>query len=137
MDTAAPIIPRPQAIADTAFAEKFLERRHRLIGYLVKLNNAVEHGLADLSQALLGRFCDTLMDYLCASQLHVFRRLAAPPRSQALVAVTTEAGLTFYDRYAEARAVRLTELKDALEHAVRVLCARFELEDELLETNSR
>jgi len=115
-------------LTDQAFGDS----RQRLISYLVKLNRALDDNLPDLSQALLSRFCDALVDYLSEGHFRVFQRLSLPARSYALIAATTRAGMAFNDRYGLLTEIRVVEVKGALEQVARVLCARFELEDDLL-----
>ncbi len=112
--------------------QTFGECRQRLISYLIKLNQALNDDLVDLSQALLSRFCDSLVDYLSAGHFRVFQRLSLPARSYAVIEATTQAGMAFNDRFGEVENVRLSEVKNALEQIARMLSTRFELEDELL-----
>ena len=112
--------------------QSFGQCRQRLISYLVKLNHALNDDLPDLSQALLSRFCDSLVDYLSAGHFRVFQRLSLPAHSYALIEATTQAGMAFNDRFGELRTIRVADVKAALEQIARVLSTRFELEDELL-----
>ncbi|MEZ5559255.1 MAG: Rsd/AlgQ family anti-sigma factor [Pseudomonadales bacterium] len=128
---------REQATAATAAFfeqadESFTQTRQRLISYLIKLNHALNEDLVDLSQALLSRFCDSLVDYLSAGHFRVFQRLALLPREYAAIEATTEAAMSFNDRFGNVRDVDLAALKSGLERIARVLSTRFELEDELL-----
>ncbi len=123
------------ATADSYFVhadQSFGQCRQRLISYLVKLNHALNDDLADLSHALLSRFCDSLVDYLSAGHFRVFQRLAVPGRAYAMIEATTHAGIEFNDRYGSLTEVRVPEVKAALERLAQVLSERFELEDELL-----
>ena len=61
--------------------ESFNHCRQRLISYLVKLNHALNENLQDLSQALVSRFCDSLVDYHSAGHFQVFQRLVPSPHS--------------------------------------------------------
>lgn len=112
--------------------ESFVACRQRLISYLVKLNHALDADLPDLGQALLSRFCDALVDYLSVGHFRVFQRLSLPPRCYALIEATTQAGMSFNDRFGAAREIQVSEVKRALEPLARALSSRFELEDELL-----
>jgi regulator of sigma D len=112
--------------------QTFGECRQRVISYLVKLNRALNADLPDLSQALLSRFCDALVDYLSEGHFRVFQRLSLPAQSYALIEATTQAGMAFNDRFGDLNAIRVADVKCALEQVARVLSARFELEDELL-----
>src|SRR5690606_5170460 len=114
--------------ADRAFGAS----RQRLISYLVKLDHALADDLPDLSQVLLGRFCDSLVDYLSEGHFRVFQRLSLPAGPYALIEATTQAGMAFNDRFGAGRNVPAADVKDALERMARVLASRFELEDELL-----
>jgi regulator of sigma D len=118
--------------------QSFGRCRQRLIRYLVKLNQALNDDLADLSQALLSRFCDSLVDYLSAGHFRVFQRLSVPPRAYALIESSTQAGMAFNDRFGDpAGDLHLTDVREALERLARLLSLRFELEDELLCAESR
>ncbi|HEX7035023.1 MAG TPA: Rsd/AlgQ family anti-sigma factor [Pseudomonadales bacterium] len=126
---------RRPAAADRYVAEadrSFIACRQKLISYLVKLNDALDARLPDLSQALLRRFCDALVDYLSAGHFRVFQRVSLPAGTYALIEATTEAGMTFNDRFGGARRVVIDEVRGALEVLARALSERFELEDELL-----
>lgn len=121
----------------TSADQSFGESRQRLITYLVKLNHALNDDLPDLAQALLSRFCDSLVDYLSEGHFRVFQRLSLPAGSYALIEATTQAGMAFNDRFGHLAAVRVSEVKQALEQMARVLSTRFELEDELLYAEPR
>jgi regulator of sigma D len=86
--------------------QTFGECRQRVISYLVKLNRALNADLPDLSQALLSRFCDALVDYLSEGHFRVFQRLSLPAQSYALIDATTQAGMAFNDRFGDRREVR-------------------------------
>lgn len=116
--------------------QSFGECRQRLISYLVKLNQALNDDLVDLSHALLSRFCDSLVDYLSAGHFRVFQRLSLPGQAYVIIEATTQAGMAFNDRYGDATDIRVSEVKASLEQIARVLSSRFELEDELLCANS-
>lgn len=116
-------------LADRSFSEC----RQRVISYLVKLNHALNDDLVDLSQALLSRFCDSLVDYLSVGHFRVFQRLSLPADSYAVIEATTHAGMAFNDRFGSLGSIRVTDVKPALEQMARVLSTRFELEDELLD----
>ncbi len=137
METATDTLHRLRATASTdpylmAADRSFSDCRQRLISYLVKLNHALNGDLADLSHALLTRFCDSLVDYLSVGHFRVFQRLSLSARSYALIEATTNAGLAFNDRFGDLPSIRLAEVRHALEQMARVLCTRFELEDQLL-----
>lgn len=138
MQTATPTARRhatmPPAGRFSVPEKSFSECRQRLISYLVKLNHALDDGLADLSQALLSRFCDSLIDYLSAGHFRVFRRVALPAHSYVLIEATTQAAIDFHDRFGDLSAFDVTDVKQALEPIAHLLCTRFELEDELLYT---
>lgn len=112
--------------------QSFGECRQRLISYLVKLNHALNDDLPDLAQALLSRFCDSLVDYLSAGHFRVFQRLSLPADAYAVIEATTHAGVVFNDRFGDAREIRVQDVKTELERIARALSTRFELEDELL-----
>lgn len=120
-------------LADQAFGAS----RQRLISYLVKLNLALEEGLPDLSQALLARFCDSLVDYLSEGHFRVFQRLPLPPPSYARIEATTQAGMAFNDRFGALAEVPMAALRQSLEELAQVLTRRFELEDEVLGAEPR
>lgn len=123
------------AVADRYVAEadrSFITCRQTLISYLIKLNDALDARLPDLSQALLNRFCDALVDYLSAGHFRIFQRVSLPAGRYALLESTTEAGVAFHDRFGAVRRVRIDEVRQALELLARALSERFELEDELL-----
>lgn len=131
----AQIRTRHATAADGYFLQadrSFTQCRQRLISYLVKLNHALNADLPDLSQALLSRFCDALVDYLSAGHFRVFQRVSLPPRSYALIESTTHAGMAFNDRFGAVRDVSVADVKGALEQLARELSNRFEMEDELL-----
>lgn len=112
--------------------ESFTECRQQLISYLVKLNHALSDDHVDLSQALLSRFCDALVDYLSAGHFRVFQRLSLPATAYAIIEGTTQAGVAFSDRYGDIANFDMNAVKEGLERLARLLSARFELEDNLL-----
>ena len=118
--------------ADTNFANC----RQQLITYLVELNNALDNGLADLSQALLTRFCNSLVDYLSAGHFQVFQRLIPEPHEYAAIESTTLVAMQFNDKYGELASVDIAQVKTALEKLALVLGTRFELEDDILSSHS-
>jgi regulator of sigma D len=133
MDTLAPAHRSATADGYVQQAdESFVACRQRLISYLVKLNHALDADLPDLGQALLARFCDSLVDYLSAGHFRVFQRLSLAPRCYIAIEATTQAGMAFNDRFGAVREIRVAEVKEALEPLARALSNRFELEDELL-----
>lgn len=127
------------ATEDFAFRadHTFGECRQRLISYLIKLNRALSEDLTDLSRALLARFCDSLVDYLSAGYFRVFQRVSLPGRSYAVIEATTQAGMSFNDRFGDVEHAQLGEVREALEKIARVLSTRFELEDDLLRSEGR
>jgi len=135
METVTDVNRLATATADSYFHfadRSFGECRQRLIGYLVKLNRALNDDLPDLSHALLSRFCDSLVDYLSAGHFRIFQRLSLSGDAYALIDATTQAGVAFNDRFGELGEVQVPALKAALEQIARALSARFELEDQLL-----
>lgn len=112
--------------------QSFGECRQRLISYLVKLNQALNDDMPDLADALLSRFCDSLVDYLSAGHFRVFQRMSLPADAYAVIDATTQAGVAFNDRFDELRQAGPAQVRTALEQIARVLSARFEIEDELL-----
>lgn len=136
METAATdTLQRLHATADR-YADQadrsFSDCRQRLISYLVKLNHALNEDLADLSHALLTRFCESLVDYLSVGHFRVFQRLALSAGPYAFIEATTQAGMAFNDRFGDLGSIRVSEVREALEQMARVLSTRFELEDRLL-----
>lgn len=134
MHAATDTLPRPAA-ADAYVIQadrSFTICRQRLISYLVKLNHALDADLADLSQALLSRFCEALVDYLSEGHFRVFQRLSLSPRRYVLIEASTQAGMTFNDRFGAGRDIDVAEVKHALEQMAQVLSERFEVEDALL-----
>ena len=126
-------LPTDAATALQAASEQsFQELRGRVICYLVKLNHALDKDLNDLSQALLSRFCDTLVDYLSAGHFQVFQRVVPLAHEYAAIESTTQLAMTFNDNFGNLRTVDIPEVKAALEHLALVLGTRFELEDDLL-----
>lgn len=127
------------AAADEFFSEadqSFTECRQRLISYLVKLNRSLRDDLPDLTQALLPRFCEALVDYLSAGHFRVFQRLSLPATAYAIIEGTTQAGVAFSDRYGDPANFDMHDVREALERMARMLSARFELEDNLLYSES-
>ena len=115
--------------------KSFGECRQRLITYLVKLSHAMDANLPDLSQALLSRFCDALVDYLSAGHFRVFQRVVPRPDQYAAIESTTRVAMAFNDRFGEVGQVQIPELKLRLETLALVLGTRFELEDEILDAD--
>ncbi len=113
----------------------FATCRQGLITYLVELNNALDEGLADLSQALLNRFCNALVDYLSSGHFHVFQRLIPAPHEYAAIESTTRVAMQFNDEFGELETVNIERVKNALEQLALVLGTRFELEDDLLSSH--
>ena len=120
------------AALKAASDQSFQELRSRVISYLVKLNHALDKDLGDLSQALLSRFCDTLVDYLSAGHFQVFQRIVPTAHEYAAIESTTQLAMSFNDQFGNLRSVDIPEVKAALEALALVLGTRFELEDDLL-----
>lgn len=112
--------------------ESFQQSRQRLISYLVKLNHALNENLQDLSQALVSRFCDSLVDYLSAGHFQVFQRIVPAADEYAAIESTTRVAMTFNDRFGNIRYVNVPEVKAALEQLALVLGTRFEVEDDII-----
>ncbi|MCZ6640777.1 MAG: Rsd/AlgQ family anti-sigma factor [Gammaproteobacteria bacterium] len=110
----------------------FTTCRQRLITYLVELNNALDAGLEDLSQAILTRFCNSLVDYLSAGHFQVFQRLIPAPHEYAAIESTTLVAMRFNDEFGDLESVNIAQVKAALEQLALVLGTRFELEDDIL-----
>ncbi len=110
----------------------FANCRQRLITYLVELNNALDQGLTDLSQALLTRFCNSLVDYLSAGHFQVFQRLIPEPNAYAAIESTTLVAMRFNDEFGDVDSVNIKQVKASLEQLALVLGTRFELEDDIL-----
>ncbi len=110
----------------------FANCRQRLITYLVELNNALDQGLTDLSQALLTRFCNSLVDYLSVGHFQVFQRLIPAPHEYAAIESTTLVAMRFNDEFADIESVNIKQVKGSLEQLALVLGTRFELEDDIL-----
>ena len=113
----------------------FSNCRQRLIAYLVELNNALDQNLNDLSQALLTRFCNSLVDYLSAGHFQVFQRLIPAPHEYAAIESTTLVAMRFNDEFADVESVNIHEVKNSLEKLALVLGTRFELEDDILRSH--
>jgi len=112
--------------------ESFSQCRQRLISYLVKLNHALNEDLQDLSQALVSRFCDALVDYLSAGHFQVFQRIVPAPHEYAAIESTTREAMTFNDRFGNVQHVDIPVVKAALEQLALVLGTRFEVEDDII-----
>lgn len=106
--------------------------RQRLISYLVKLNHALDENFIDLSDALLGRFCDSLVDYLSAGHFRVFQRTVPSADEYAAIESSTREAMVFNDAFGNHGDVDLREVKRALERLALTLGTRFELEDDML-----
>ena len=120
-------------IADTTFCDC----RQRLITYLVKLNHALDEDLVDLSQAILSRFCDSLVDYLSAGHFRVFQRVALTAYEYAAIESTTHVAMSFNDVFGDAVDLNVGKVKVALEGLALALGTRFELEDVILLADHR
>ena len=132
-ETQPSTMPRDAAAAlNAASDQSFHELRSRVISYLVKLNHALDKDMSDLAQALLSRFCDTLVDYLSAGHFQVFQRVAPLPHEYAAIESTTQRAMAFNDQFGNLRSVDIPHVKAALEQLAMVLGTRFELEDDLL-----
>ena len=116
------------ASSDKAFADS----RQRLIAYLVKLNQALDQDLTDLSQALLQRFCESLVDYLSAGHFTLFQRVVLAADEYAAIESTTALAMTFNDRYGDLIEIETLQIKAALENLAQVLGTRFEIEDDII-----
>ncbi len=112
--------------------EAFGQCRQRVISYLVKLNHALNENLQDLSQALVSRLCDCMVDYLSAGHFQVFQRIVPAPHEYAAIESTTRVAMTFNDRFGNAQYVDIPEVKIALEQLAVVLGTRFEVEDDII-----
>ena len=110
----------------------FANCRQRLITHLVELNNALDQGLTDLSQSLLTRFCNSLVDYLSAGHFQVFQRLIPEPHEYAAIESTTLVAMRFNDEFGDVENVNIKQVKVSLEQLALVLGTRFELEDDIL-----
>ena len=115
-----------------AAEQSFQDSRSRVISYLVKLNHALDKNLNDLSQAILSRFCDTLVDYLSAGHFQVFQRLVPSAATYAAIESTTQQAVAFNDRFGNLQRIDIGTVKAELEVLAQVLSTRFELEDALL-----
>jgi regulator of sigma D len=132
-DTARATIPTDAATALKAASDQsFQELRSRVISHLVKLNHALDKNQNDLSQALLSRFCDTLVDYLSAGHFQVFQRIVPSADEYAAIESTTDIAMTFNDDFGNLQSINIERVKAALERLALVLGTRFELEDNLL-----
>ena len=110
----------------------FNHSRQRLISYLVKLNHALNENLQDLSQSLVSRFCDSLVDYLSAGHFQVFQRIVPSAHDYAAIESTNRVAMTFNDRFGDLQYVNIPEVKAALEQLALVLGTRFEVEDDII-----
>lgn len=110
----------------------FTDNRQRLIAYLVKLNRTLDQDLADLSQAILQRFCESLVDYLSAGHFSVFQRLALAADEYAAIESTTRLSMAFNDTFADKININTSEVKTALEQLAQILGIRFELENDII-----
>lgn len=110
----------------------FGDCRQRLIAYLVKLNHALDENFIDLSEALLGRFCDTLVDYLSAGHFRVFQRAIPSAHEYAAIEASTRQAMVFNDSFGNGGHFDRTAVKNALEALALTLGTRFELEDDIL-----
>lgn len=115
----------------------FADSRRELLCYLMKLNRALDKNLTDLSETLMIRFCDTLVDYLSAGHFRAFPQLVVPTSAYRALDTSTRAGMLFADRFGHACRVQMHEMKAALDQVAHVLSARLELEDELLRVSDR
>lgn len=124
------------AAAASAYVDKadraFADSRQRLIAYLVKLNQALDQDLTDLSQAILQRFCESLVDYLSAGHFSVFQRVALAADEYAAIESTTRLAMAFNDAFADQLNPDITDAKTALENLAQILGTRFELEDDII-----
>ena len=124
------------AAAATAYVDSadrvFSDSRQRLIAYLVKLNQSLDQDLTDLSQALLQRFCESLVDYLSAGHFSVFQRVALAADEYAAIESTTRLAMAFNDTFADQIDIDTAEVKRSLEHLAQILGTRFELEDDII-----
>lgn len=133
---AASAIHPAAAAAATRYVDRsdrvFADSRQRLIAYLVKLNTSLDQDLTDLSQALLQRFCESLVDYLSAGHFRVFQRVALAADEYAAIESTTRTAMAFNDRFADQVNIDIAAVKGALETLAQVLGSRFELEDDII-----
>jgi regulator of sigma D len=122
----------------------FLTHRQQLIVQLMKLTGAIDSAHRDIVEAVLHRFCQTLVDYLSTGYFRIYGDLIscqswAAPRQYAIFEATTSTAMAFADRYAadagskcEAPAWKLAVVKAGLAEVALALATRFELEDQLL-----
>lgn len=110
--------------------------RQRLIAYLVKLNHALDENFIDLSEALLGRFCDTLVDYLSAGHFRVFQRAIPSAHEYAAIEASTRQAMMFNDTFGNHANFDVAAVKNALEALALTLGTRFELEDDILRNDN-
>lgn len=126
----------------------FLTNRRQLIVQVVKLTTAIDSGHRDIVEALVHRFCQSLIDYLSNGYFRIYGDLLScqswsSPRQYAVFESTTSTAMTFADRYSAATASReapswkLSALKGSLADLALALETRFELEDHLLDDRIR
>jgi len=111
--------------------KSFGDCRQRLISYLVKLNHALDENFIDLSEALLGRFCDSLVDYLSAGHFRVFQRALPSADEYAAIEASTREAMSFNDSFDNHAGIEPQVVKAALERLALTLGTRFELEDDM------
>ncbi|MFA7554945.1 MAG: sigma D regulator [Spongiibacteraceae bacterium] len=126
--------------------DRWLQARQTIIVQFCSLSGVHElRANADPSNIHLQKFCELLMDYISAGHFEVYYQLireaeafqdgsaniakALMPR----ITATTEAAMDFNDRYLDARG-NMENLPKCLSKLGETMAARFELEDQLIDT---
>lgn len=114
--------------------EQLINARPTLLTRIVKLDNALQANHQDLAEILRCRLCDDLIDYCSRGHFQIFETATerAVAATIAALSATTDALITFSDKFGEAGATIPAELRANLARLVDVLDTRFDVEDQYL-----
>ncbi len=129
-----------------ALIERWLQARQAVIVEFCALSGVHElNSQPDSSNTRLLNFCEQLVDYLSSGHFEVYYELIREAEAFAdgsaelakslmpQITATTETAMHFHDHYAEAEG-EIDELPRNLSKLGEILEARFELEDQLIDT---
>lgn len=108
------------------------QSRSTLLSYVLKLKKSIDANHADLAQAITQRFIQSLTDYVSYSHFRLLNSYEAQAHQLVALQNNTAAVLPFTEHYAVASELNLALLKSDLEQLALALEVRFEIEDEIV-----
>jgi len=129
----------------STLVQNMLGERHELLSLLVEISNKHGQGADKHIQERLNEFCQVLVDYIAAGHFGLYKRISdgrerrknvadLAMKVYARIEETTEAALTFNEKYDSARKhLDLSNFSADISRLGEVLSMRIELEDRLIE----